>query len=141
MKQLERTELMQALSIGLALVGIAISLFVLAGCMPEPGSLLLTLTPQATQTATNSPQAAERPTNSPAAAEVVNVPQNTPQAACSVSTGLPGGFLHVRACGGVNCQVMAILPEGETVTILEPGAWHKVKAGNVTGYVNSEFCK
>ena len=80
----------------------------------------------------------------PAAAEATRTPPQATEArsvTCSVLTGQAAGTLHVRACAAVTCAAVGYLAEGETVTILEAGAWHKVKAGNVTGYVNSEFCK
>ncbi len=116
-----------------ALAAFILALF-MAGCIQK-------IEPPAAAEATRTPPQAAH------VAQATTATRTPPQATearsvtCSVLTGQAAGTLHVRACAAVTCAAVGYLAEGETVTILEAGAWHKVKAGNVTGYVNSEFCK
>lgn len=51
--------------------------------------------------------------------------------------------LNLRADAGTSAAVIAILNNGETVTILPhpaQGAWIKVQAQGFTGWINSTFC-
>ena len=69
-------------------------------------------------------------------------PSPTPQA-CRVLTGVPVGWLNLRACPGLSCAVIGELQEGQTL-ILQPntppaGAWLAVEAGSLAGWVNSSY--
>lgn len=66
---------------------------------------------------------------------------NTPTA-CNVQTGIEGGTVNLRTCGGLSCAVVDIVTEGERLTITAAGAWLGVTTeGGVTGYINSKYCK
>jgi uncharacterized protein YgiM (DUF1202 family) len=62
--------------------------------------------------------------------------------ACVVTTGIDGGTVNLRRCGGTDCEVLDIVTEGERLTILTAGAWANVTtSGGVTGWINSNYCK
>lgn len=66
---------------------------------------------------------------------------NTPTV-CNVQTGIDGGTVNLRTCGGVSCAVLDIVTEGERLTILTAGAWMNVTTEDgVTGWLNSKYCK
>jgi uncharacterized protein YgiM (DUF1202 family) len=66
---------------------------------------------------------------------------NTPTV-CNVQTGIEGGTVNLRTCGGVACGVLDILTEGERLTILTAGAWINVTTEDgVTGWLNAKYCK
>ena len=69
------------------------------------------------------------------------IPTNTPAPACTIRTGVEGGAVNIRACAGVDCAILTQATEGDLLTVLAPGAWVKVQAGEVTGWVNSKFCE
>lgn len=59
---------------------------------------------------------------------------------CHVKTDVNNGALNLRSCAGVGCSVIAYLAENESLVILEPGKWLKVRTmAGVAGYVNSQF--
>lgn len=61
---------------------------------------------------------------------------------CNVQTGIDGGTVNLRTCGGVSCAVLDIVTEGERLTILTAGAWMNVTTEDgVTGWLNSKYCK
>lgn len=68
---------------------------------------------------------------------------------CNVQTGIDGGTVNLRTCGGTSCAVLDVVTEGERLTILEAGAptgyaslWMNVTtADGVTGWLNSKYCK
>jgi uncharacterized protein YgiM (DUF1202 family) len=67
---------------------------------------------------------------------------NTAAVNCEVKTGIDGGTVNLRACGGVSCAVLDIVTEGERLTILTAGNWINVTTEDgVTGYINSNYCK
>ncbi|NOH04676.1 MAG: SH3 domain-containing protein [Chloroflexi bacterium] len=62
--------------------------------------------------------------------------------ACNVQTGIEGGTVNLRACGGTSCAVLDIVTEGERLTILAAGNWTQVTTeSGVTGWLNSKYCK
>lgn len=67
-------------------------------------------------------------------------PTNAPQV-CQVKTGLSEGRLNLRACGGMDCPILATVNEGETLTQAQTvNGWLEVTtAGGLTGWVNSKF--
>ncbi|MDL1911532.1 SH3 domain-containing protein [Chloroflexi bacterium CFX6] len=70
---------------------------------------------------------------------------------CEVKTGIESGALNLRACGGMDCPVLIVLREGETLTQthrVEPvetetqpvNGWMEViTAGGLRGWVNSNY--
>lgn len=66
---------------------------------------------------------------------------DTPES-CNVQTGIEGGAVNLRACGGTSCGVLGIVTEGERLTILTAGNWINVMTkGGATGFINSKYCK
>ena len=65
----------------------------------------------------------------------------TPRPTCTVSTGYDQGTLNLRAGPGVQHAVLRVLHEGDVVTILQGGAWMKVKSFGKIGFLNSKYCK
>lgn len=62
---------------------------------------------------------------------------------CHVKTGIEAGKLNLRACGGMDCPVLIVLHEGETLTQTEQNPvkdWIQViTAGGLQGWVNSTY--
>ena len=69
------------------------------------------------------------------------MPTLTPEPVCTVRTGIEAGAVNIRSCAGVDCAILTQATEGDRLTVLAPGAWVKVQAGEVTGWVNSKFCE
>lgn len=66
---------------------------------------------------------------------------DTPEV-CNVQTGIEGGTVNLRACGGVSCAGLGIVTEGERLTIHMEGAWMNVtNEDGVTGWLNSKYCE
>jgi len=62
-------------------------------------------------------------------------------AGCVIVTGLQEGRVNLRVCAGLACSVVAVLTEGQALTLLQPGRWAQVRTGGgITGYINSSFC-
>jgi len=97
----------------------------------------------ATVAPSSPPAATPTPQPSPTRRPTVASPTATPgPQACQVTTGQPGGFLHLRTCAGVACPVLAWLPEGAPVELLPTpaaGQWHAIRAGELSGWAYSEF--
>lgn len=61
---------------------------------------------------------------------------------CTVETGYPAGALNLRTGPGTQYTIIRVLQEGETLTVIERGAWLEViDRQNARGYINSRFCK
>ena len=61
---------------------------------------------------------------------------------CKVYTGIDGGTVNLRSCGGTSCGVVAVLSEGASLDILQAGLWANVTTEDgVTGWLNSTYCK
>ncbi len=105
---------------------------VLFGCNPYQG-----VYPEPSQTAAvMSP--APISTAFPAAAR----PDPTPRPSCTVTTGVPAGYLNIRIGAGVQYAVIDQLQEGDELIILARGAWLKVETHqHQTGWINSKYCK
>jgi uncharacterized protein YgiM (DUF1202 family) len=74
--------------------------------------------------------------------EVITPPPEPERETCHVKTNITSGALNLRSCAGTACSVITYLTEGETLTILERGAWLKVETvTSKQGYVNSKFCE
>jgi len=58
---------------------------------------------------------------------------------CRVATGTAGGWLNVRACAGLACQVVGVIGEGERVKIIQSGAWSEISAGALQGWAYSKY--
>mgnify|MGYP000159184243 CR=1 FL=1 len=67
------------------------------------------------------------------------IPTSTPRPeSCTVTAGL----LNMRTCGGTACGVLAVLAEGDDLTILAAGDWLSVETDKgLTGYINGAYCK
>jgi uncharacterized protein YgiM (DUF1202 family) len=66
---------------------------------------------------------------------------NTPTV-CNVQTGIEGGAVNLRTCGGLSCAVLDVVTEGERLTILTAGNWTRATTeSGVTGWLNSKYCK
>ncbi len=108
-------------------------ILVLSGCNPYQG-----VYPEPSQTATPAASvSAETPLHPTA-----DQPGPTPRPSCTVTTGVPSGYLNIRAGAGVEYPVIGQLHEGDVLTILTPGAWLEVETSqHQTGWINSKFCK
>ena len=122
----------------------ALGLAVLACQVAAPaGVIVAPITAPPSQAAPPTPPS---PTDTPTRATDTaptraDTPTDTPQA-CQVHTGAPDGWLNVRSCAGVACQVIGNLPEGATVAPLgDPGPWRMVQAAELTGWVYSDFLR
>jgi len=84
-----------------------------------------------------------------AKAEDVRGPTQTAQpsqtattATCRIYTGIDGGTVNLRTCGGTSCGVVAVLSEGASLDIVEAGLWANVTTEDgLTGWLNSTYCK
>lgn len=66
----------------------------------------------------------------------------TPEINCTVQTGIDTGLVNLRACPGMDCGVLSVLSEGQTLQVIGSGHWPQVRTEtNLTGYVNSKYCK
>ena len=101
-----------------------------------------------------NPYAGIHPTAEPTAAAVTATPRSAPvhpgpsatptPLTCKISTGVPTGNLNIRADAGTAYAVIGLLREGRAVTLADEdprGAWIKIKAGQITGWINSTYCK
>lgn len=65
-----------------------------------------------------------------------------PPSVCNVRTGIEGGTVNLRTCGGTSCGVLDVLTEGERLTVITSGAWMNVTTeSGLTGWLNSKYCK
>lgn len=104
------------------LVALSVLLAILTSCNPY----------EELQTATTTTQ----PTKVPPAGQ-----SPTPHT-CTVTTGVPAGYLNLRTGEGTSYAVIRVLNEGETLTVITRGAWHEVTdAQGNHGYINSRYCK
>lgn len=90
----------------------------------------------------NPARATITPNPSAAVAEVIYMPSptGTHEPACTVTAE----NLNVRSQpeGQAESSVLTWLYSGDIVTILETrGAWVQIRAGNVTGWINSKYCE
>lgn len=72
---------------------------------------------------------------------VASTQSQTPKT-CHVRIGVPDGRLNVRSCGGTSCPVLAIVHEGDMLTLRSQSVngWLAVStASGLTGWVNSKF--
>jgi uncharacterized protein YgiM (DUF1202 family) len=78
------------------------------------------------------PASTETPASTPS-------PSPTPSPErCQVSAGL----LNLRTCGGTHCGALAVLQQGDLLTVLERGHWLNVKTDTgAAGFINSKYCK
>ncbi len=110
----------------------ALVFVVLSGCdpyqgvYPEPSQTPVTIVTATAIAVINSPQP----------------PSSTPLPSCTVTTGVPAGYLNIRTGAGVEYGVIDQLHEGDELIILARGAWLKVETPqHQTGWVNSKYCK
>lgn len=78
------------------------------------------------------------PAQSPAEPFLVT-PEPTQEQFCTVKTGTADGILHLRSCAGIDCSVLAYLPENTSIRVLIRGDWSQVLVFNMIGWVNSVF--
>ncbi len=97
------------------------------GVYPEPTRIATPTTAVSTETAT--PPATDQPTS-------------TPRPTCTVTTGVPSGYLNIRTGAGMQYAVIGLLQEGDVVKVITPGAWLEVETPqHQTGWVHSKYCK
>ena len=89
-----------------------------------------------------------KPTEQTATADLTPAPR-----VCQVKTGIDAGALNLRACGGMDCRVLIVLREGETLTLRHAqgnaqtetqavNEWMEViTAGGLRGWINSHYCE
>ena len=93
-----------------------------------------------TNGATMSAAVLNTPTAAPQRADTLKaerIPTPSPKR-CTVTAGL----LNLRSCGGTHCGVLAVLQQGDLLTILERDHWLNVKTDTgAAGFINSKYCK
>ena len=95
------------------------------------------------------PVSTETPTRSTATATKIHTTATPRPRVCTVRTGVPAGNLNIRSGPGVSHSVIALLHEGEVLTVMhstaslvERGAWMYVRTSrNIKGWINSNYCK
>jgi hypothetical protein len=91
--------------------------------------------------------ATSEPTAAPIAATAAPIearPDRNPTPSpitCTVQTGVPAGNLNIRSGPGTAYPVIGLLHEGESLQVIGAGAWLEVIAGNLSGHINSKYCK
>ena len=107
-------------------------------------AVLLVISCSLTNGETMSAAIVKTPTERPQRADTLKaerIPTPSPQH-CTVDTGTPGGALNLRSCPGMSCGVLAVLDEGDDLTILAAGDWIEVQPDKgAAGFVNSSYCK
>ncbi|MEW6285029.1 MAG: SH3 domain-containing protein [Chloroflexota bacterium] len=91
-------------------------------------------------TPTASLAAMVTPSPSPSPSPSTPSPTATPQ---DVTCTVTAESLHLRAKPGIDAPVIGYLYAGDVLTILpDPpaGAWLRVRAGALTGWINSNYC-
>jgi len=115
---------------------VVVAALLLTACTALADEILQPVRPTATATPTETPQAAETVPMDPTG------PTVTPEPACVVVTGLDGdGWLNIRKAATEQSAILATVPDGTRLVVLTPGAWAKVRWGNLTGYVNATYCE
>ena len=91
---------------------------------------------------------AAQPTATVTASPAATVTAAAPRAAtptsetCTVETGVPAGNLNIRTGPGTSYGVIRVLAEGETLKVIERGAWLKVIDNQGTrGFINARYCQ
>ena len=70
------------------------------------------------------------------------LPTQIPVNTCTVRTGIDTGRVNLRACAGTSCGVLSVLADGQALQVIGAGDWLKVRTEtNLTGYINSKYCK
>jgi uncharacterized protein YgiM (DUF1202 family) len=106
------------------LIGGAIALIVVC--------ILSSCSPIATPTGTATPTATAKPST------ILNISQPTPS--CADVTALEA--LNIRTGPGTQNKVIATLGHGDQVTVIQAGAWWKIRtAQGLTGWANSNYLK
>lgn len=61
---------------------------------------------------------------------------------CVIRSGVQMGTVNLRECGSTTCPALAVLTEGDTLTVTTSGEWLQVQtAEGLTGFVYADFCK
>jgi uncharacterized protein YgiM (DUF1202 family) len=93
-----------------------------------------------TNGATMSAAVLKTPTERPQRADTLKaerIPTPSPKR-CKVTAGL----LNLRAGAGTSYSVLAVLDEGDDLTILTAGDWIEVQTDKgAAGFVNSKYCR
>jgi len=111
----------------------------LTSCNPYQGLAALPVSTETPARSTATPQLSQLATIDP-------TPNPT---TCKVTTGIDRGRLNIRSGAGVSHSVIALLHEGEVLTVMhstaslvDRGAWMYVRTSrNVKGWINSKYCK
>jgi hypothetical protein len=124
----------------------------LLACVGLACTLTAQSQPANTHAAINPRLSMQTPTPTPSQIPALGISQDVTPAPpiCQVKTGLSEGRLNIRACGGLACPVLAVIVEGDTLTIIQTvnpstnsgqRGWLEVQtAGRLRGWVNSNYC-
>ena len=105
------------------------ALFVLS-CSLSNGATMSAAVLASPSAATESPQRVQPD-------QPIQTPAPSPEL-CTVTAGL----LNLRSCGGTHCGVLAVLKQGDRLTVLELGDWIEVQPDKgAAGFVNSNYCR
>lgn len=96
-----------------------------------------------TPTPTTTPKVWDAtPLPSTTSSPIRELPQPPTPETCTVSTGVPAGYLNLRSGAGMQYRVIRVLNEGEVLTVNTRGEWHEVTdAQGNHGFINSNYCK
>jgi len=82
------------------------------------------------------------PTQTTLPTRTAQASQTAKPGTCKINTGIDGGTVNLRSCGGTSCAVLDILTEGASLDIVQAGDWMNVTTEDgATGFVNSKYCK
>ncbi len=124
-----------------ALIMFVVLFVVLSGCDPYQG-----VYPEPTRIATPTAAVSVETATQPA----TDQPISTPHPSCTVTTGVPAGYLNIRSGPGMQYAVIDILSEGDVLTPTRNRAdgWIEVTANHprdgfasLTGWINGRYCQ
>jgi len=82
------------------------------------------------------------PGASPTTERIDAIPSPSPPEHCTVTTGAKDGRLNLRSCPGTDCEVLAVLDEGDHLQVIDAGDWLNVQTDTgAAGFVHSNYCE
>jgi uncharacterized protein YraI len=89
-----------------------------------------------------TPTAAAKPTMMVKSSQDITI-SPTPFPTCTVTTNVSAARLNVRSGASVHYGVIALLHEGQVLTLTgsQANGWIELIAGNLSGWINSKYCK
>lgn len=111
-----------------AVILIVIAVMLMTACTPTLPTYAPTETPAPLET--DVPTVTQTSTRTPTSAQT-----------CTVSTGVPAGYLNLRTGAGVNHGVIDVLHEGDVLTVIAFGEWLEVTHEGKQGFINSRYCE